>query len=254
MFAFPGMRIDSFVFNWADHAPAAERLVAMLYPLSSHVHVINSGPPRSGWVNLDAHSYFTAKWHAALERFDADVLFNVQADVTVPDMAAIFAMAWAAFRGGDVGVYAPDVEYAFWSFDPAFLPRYADGLHAAPLAEALCWFLAADVVRRSRYPTPKVNRFGWGIDLVTAATSLRLGLRVVRDYRCRVDHPKGSGYPPAEASDEMHALFRADPATEFLYQTALAMRARHQHPSATAAAAHGGASAKREPLYSVRKQ
>jgi len=36
-------RIDSFVFNWLDYAPAAEQLERALQPLSSADHLINCG-------------------------------------------------------------------------------------------------------------------------------------------------------------------------------------------------------------------
>lgn len=222
------MRIDSFIFNWLDYAPAAEQLERALQPLSTAVYVINSGPPRPGWVNLTAEDYFTAKWHAALNRFNSQILFNIQADVTVPDVAALFASAEAAFQSGDVGVYAPDVSFTNWAFDPGLLPRYADGLHAIPLPDTLCWFLGGNVVRNTRYPSPEANRYGWGMDVVSLATSLKMGLRVVRDYGHRVIHPKGSGYATPRAEEELLALLRDDPASAFVFHSAFAIRLRHQ--------------------------
>jgi len=229
------MRIDSFVFNWLDYAPAAEQLERALQPLSSAVHVINIGPPHPGWVNLDTQAYFTAKWHAALQRFHGDVLFNVQADVTVPDMAALFASAREAFQTGDVGVYTPDVSFTNWAFEPTLLPRYADGLYAVPLTDQTCWFLDARVIRNAPFPAPESNRYGWGIDVLSLASSIWLGLRVVRDYRHRVNHPQGTGYPSHQAHEELEALLDAMPAAGLLYQAAWAILERHRaHRKASA--------------------
>lgn len=221
------MKIDSFVFNWLDYAPASERLEQVLRPLSNAVHVINSGPPHPGWVNLDPQNYFTSKWQEALKRFTGDVLFNIQADVTVPDMAALFAAAEAAFRTGQTGMYAPNVAYTYWMFDPVLLPRYADGLHAVPQTDTLCWFLDSQVIRGTRYPLPEANRYGWGLDALSVATCLRLGVRVVRDYRLRVDHPQGTGYSSDRAFEELQALLRADPAAAVAHQIANSILVRH---------------------------
>jgi hypothetical protein len=195
--------------------------------LSNVIHVINSGPPRPGWVNLPPHDYFTPKWHQALQRFTGDVLFNIQADVTPPELPGLFEAATAAFHSGDVGIYTPAVGHTHWSFDPTLLPRYADGLYAVPFVDQLCWFVHGDVIRNTEFPSPARNRCGWGIDALCAATCLRRGLRVVCDYRFQGRHPQGTGYCTSQASQELLEVMHAQPDSALVFQGATAIVTRH---------------------------
>lgn len=207
------LRFQAFVFNWPGEKQRAPALEAHLSP-HVPVVVVNSDDARRGefphWVHVGADAYFTRQWDEALRRFTGDALFHVQADAWIDDVPGLLRDAEAAFVRG-AGVYAPDVDYTAHTYDRARLVEVAPGLHEVPNTDCTCWVIHGDVLRATPRVDPAANRLGWGIDYLVAATAQRLGRTVVRDYRRKASHPRGTGYDPRRARDELRALLRSLP-------------------------------------------
>lgn len=207
------LRFQAFVFNWPGEKQRARALEVHLAP-HCPVVVVNSDDARRGefphWVHVGADAYFTRQWDEAVRRFEGDALLHVQADAWIDDVPALLRGAEDAIARG-AGVYAPDVDYTTHTYDRSRLVELAPGLCAVPNTDCTCWVIHADVVRATPQVDPVRNRLGWGIDYLVAATALRLGRAVVRDYRLQASHPRGTGYDVRRAREELRALLRSLP-------------------------------------------
>jgi hypothetical protein len=209
------VRVQGFVFNWKGHEAEAaelERAVGQCIPVT----VINSeerlSAPRDHWVHLDDSAYFSEQWNRALELFEGDVLFHVQADAHLGDFERLLDRAITAFRRGDVGVYEPAVDYNSFQYETSRLRALDTKLLEVPLTDQTCWLVARDVLRGLPPVDVSVNRYGWGISPAVAAVCRLQGKLCVRDYGCPVSHPPGQGYSPEIAGRHRDAYLSGLPA------------------------------------------
>lgn len=201
------MDIRAFVFNWpgAQHAVSlCERLVGLV-----PTFVINSDPAHYGrcspapWVHLDSESYFAAQWNIAVELFDGDVLFHVQADAVLEYPGFIIERALAAYRLRPWGVFAPNVDYTAHT---GCGESIGEGLYEVSATDCTCWFVHRTVL--STLPWPFPGTYGWGVDALAARASRALGRPVLRDYAVTVGHPRRRGYSSEKAMLEYARIMK----------------------------------------------
>jgi hypothetical protein len=198
------MRIEAFVFNWVGHEDRAAALERQLGEVC-RVRVINSEAKAEHrhphWHHLGEDAYFGAQWRRAVECFDGDVLFHVQADASSPHLPKILARCRDAMLRQDVGVYAPNVDYTPWVYDRRKLRRVDTDLYEVPQTDCTCWAISRDVLDHVPAIDPAQNKYGWGIDFLVIGAARAQRRIAVRDYRYTVDHPwRGSGYDTEAAN------------------------------------------------------
>lgn len=211
------MRIQAFVFNWKGKAPQARRLEEAIRPWAE-VAVVNSDDDlrdaEPHWVHLDDSAYFFAQWNKALELFDADLLFHVQADAEIPpaELERLFRRARDLFETYPLGVLEPNLDYCSPQYEAAHLPRIEGELRRVPSTDCTCWFVAGSVVRAFPRLDRSVNKYGWGVSTTVAALARRQGRWCARDYSFLVHHPRGRGYS-SDAADaaRLEYLRRLEP-------------------------------------------
>lgn len=209
------MRFEAVIFNWRGHerrAAALEQQFRALCP----VRVVNSESAAESrhphWDHVGEDAYFTAQWQRAVQRFDGDVLFHVQADASSPHFRQMLERCRDAMQRLGCGVYAPNVDYTAWVYDRARLQRVEGHYYEVPQTDCTCWAISRQVLEAAPPVDPSANRFGWGIDFLTIGAARALDLRVLRDYRYTVNHPwRGAGYDTSAADVEARAVFAALP-------------------------------------------
>jgi hypothetical protein len=208
------MKIQTFVFNWVGHEQNAVALERSLGRLCD-VRVINSDSTvesrHAGWRHIGDSAYFTDQWNTALELFDGDILFHIQADASYPNFAAMFERCRFAIGRHNCGVYAPNVDFTPWQYNRRELRRLDDDLLEVAQTDCTCWAICREVIDRLPSVDPRVNKFGWGIDFLVIATARALNKRVARDYRFTVAHPRSTGYDIEEASRQLKSLLQSLP-------------------------------------------
>jgi len=206
---------------------ALERQLGALCP----VRVINSESAVEGrhphWEHVGEDAYFAGQWQRAVDGFDGDVLFHVQADAASPHFARILARGLDAMQRHGAGVYAPNVDYTSWTYDRRKLRRVDDDLYEVPQTDCTCWAISREVLEHVPRVDPQQNKFGWGIDfLVTGAARARQRL-TLRDYRYTVDHPwRGSGYDIEAAGIQVLQMLEGLPGPLRAIDTQLRREAR----------------------------
>lgn len=209
------MRFEAVIFNWRGHerrAAALERQFSALCP----VRVVNSESAAEGrhpqWEHIGEDGYFTAQWQQALRGFDADVLFHVQADASSPHFGPMIERCRDAMQRLGCGIYAPNVDYTPWVYDRSRLQRIEGDFYEVPQTDCTCWAISRAVLEAAPAMDPAANKYGWAIDFLTIGAARSLGLRVLRDYRYKVNHPwKGAGYDTSAADVQARAVLAALP-------------------------------------------
>ena len=208
------MKIQAFVFNWVGHEQNAATLEQQLGGLCD-VTVVNSDSSvenrHPAWQHVGDEAYFAAQWNKALELFDADALFHIQADASAPCFAEILERCRFAIGQRGCGIYAPNVDFTHWTYDRARLRAIDAELFEVPHTDCTCWAIAREVLQRAPRVDPVANKFGWGIDSMMIATARLLRKKVARDDRFTLAHPQGTGYNQATAIRLAKAMLNSLP-------------------------------------------
>ncbi len=102
----------------------------------------------TAWHHIGDSAYFTDQWNKALELFDGDVLFHIQADASYPNFAAMFERCRFAVGLHNCGVDAPNVDYTKWEYNRRKLRRLNDDLLEVAQTDCTCWAISREVLDR----------------------------------------------------------------------------------------------------------
>jgi hypothetical protein len=223
------MKIQTFIFNWRGQYEKTKEKQKQLSAIGVVPVVINSDDNHReddpNWHNIGEESYFTAQFLKAIELFDADVMFHIQADASYDNWTEIYAGAEECFDTYNWGIYAPNVDYTFYDSSRADLksfdleePYYK--MVANP--DCTCWFIHKDIIEdaKNRNIDFAPYKMGWSFDIVYTAIGYISKRPVIRDYRYTISHPPGTNYSKQQAETEMHTFYSKLPSdiqTAFKY-------------------------------------
>lgn len=207
------LTIHPFIFTWKRHFERACKLEDQLREIFPAVTVINSDDDssRPGWINVGDSCYFGAQFQKALELFSGDIMFHIQADAEYHDFQKLVEDAKFYFRFYEAGIYAPNVDYTWWSGDKTDInaPLLShSNLKLVADTDETVWFIRKEVIDglSERKIDLSINPLGWGIDCVLSCLSYSKGMPVIRDYRHTVRHPQGTGYDYPTAETQMEGM------------------------------------------------
>lgn len=203
--------IQPFIFSWKGQFQKACVIEDQLRKIFPSVTVINSDDDntRPGWINIGDAAYFGDQFRKALELFNGDVLFHIQADVEYNEWDKLVDDARFYLRFYEAGIYAPHVDYTHW------IPERTDVLsdllahsHLRLVAstDETVWFVRKEVLEgiAERSIDTSLSHFGWGWCCSLSCISYSKGMPVIRDYRHTIKHPRGTGYNTDAAEVEMN--------------------------------------------------
>lgn len=208
------MKTQAFVFNWKGHERNALALEAKIAP-HIKVTVINSeeglSSRRPGWIHLDDTAYFSAQWNKAVELFDADIFFHIQADVEFDNFEALFPRVASLWNKYNVGVYEPDIQVSipWFRYDNLKLRSLEPNVFEIPMSDSTCWFISGDIVRKLPFIDTSLNKYGWGISAAIAGLSRLNGRKCVRDHSFTFRHRTGRGYASEVAGRQRDAYINS---------------------------------------------
>jgi hypothetical protein len=208
------MKIQTFIFNWPGKTKYALKIQQDLVTLGHHAIVINSDPEYQpfNWINLGNTAYFGAQWRLAVDLFQADVLFHVQADVEYENWQGLFENALYYKSQLNWGVYSPDVvNNTFWAKPIEHLPF--ENLQLVTNSDCTCWFIDKYLISQFKaLPIDwKSNFYGWGIDCIICALSYLNHQPVIRDSSHKIIHHPGRGYATDAAWHHMQIMLQQLP-------------------------------------------
>lgn len=182
------MRTEAFIPDWPgekQHAAQLANTVARFCPTR---------------ILDDPDDYFNAQWEKARAQATGDILFWCMADVILPtNFVEMYSGMEQVMGRGDVGWWAPDIAWTCYVYDKKDLWEVQPDVYQVPNTDSLCFAIRKDVIEKMPHIDPSIS-FMWGMDFLAIATARLMGLKTVRDYRFRAQHPNNTGYSIPKAS------------------------------------------------------
>jgi len=212
------MKIQTFIFNWRNQYLKTIEKEKQFKLLGIEPIVINSDDEHKEqrWYNIGEDSYFTAQFLKALELFDGDVLFHIQADASYNDWDTLLKDAEKYISKYGCGIYAPNVDYTWYDSGKTDIPDFRfeeENLSMVATTDCTCWFINKEIIDEA--DRLKIDfspyKMGWSFDIVYPAISFLNKRPVIRDYSHTIDHPAGTNYNKVQAESEMYHLFSVLP-------------------------------------------
>lgn len=206
--------VHAFIISWTGQEANALDLSAAIHSYVDRLTVIYSDSDQTHrhgfgeWVRVSNDWFFGKKFAECIKLFSGDIFFQIQADASFSRWDAIIENCRNAHKG-NVGVWAPDINFTPWTSD---IVKLFDGptrttAHVMQ-TDGIVWSLDKRVVNRLAKLNLEQNNLGWGIDWVAIAFSYVSQMQVLRECAFTVSHPRGSGYSGAQAQDQMALFFQ----------------------------------------------
>ncbi len=208
------MSIHVFIICWVGKETFAHHIADSLIDHVDHLTVIYSNENEQiengsgNWHKVPNEWFFGKKFHACLEKNNADILLQIAADAHSDDWPELIANCMAAFNEySQLGIWTPNINHTPWSQDrTAICPIDKDHLWSVIQTDAIVWALSTPVIQRLKKLDYQNNNLGWGIDWAAIAIAYGSSLLVLRDTNVEVLHPQGSGYASLDASNQMEGF------------------------------------------------
>ena len=207
------MNFHPFIFNWKGQYQKTLETEKQLSKVFGRVTVINSDEENTHphWDNVGDSYWFTNQFMRALNLFEGDVFFHVQADATYTDWEGLKAQAEEDFEKYRWGVYAPNVDFTEWGPRRTNLvyPKLPGNRSIVACPDCTCWMIHKDIIDEFQLMNLDMSdqNLGFGIDMLICSISHRQSRKVIRNYNHTVDHPRGTGYNVEQAHVELRSLW-----------------------------------------------
>ena len=205
------INIHAFIFNWPKQTKNALRLETELKKHANKVTVINSDDTFSklGWVDLGDDAYFTEQFCKAVEMFDGDLMFHIQADASTTKMKELLDAAKKYYLKYDYSVYAPNINYTCHD-DRVVIENIKftkdPNLKFVMTTDCTCWFICKKTINEFKKVFKDLysanTKHGWGAIRAMSSLSLSQKRLVLRDYNFTIKHPKGTNYSKEKSWEE----------------------------------------------------
>lgn len=206
--------VHAFLISWAGQEDNVFRLsnqivefvdrLTVIYSERDTNHKVGAGE----WVKVPNDWFFGKKFAKCIELFSGDIFLQIQADASCSSWHSITESSRQAHKG-NVGVWAPDIDFTPWTTDVVKLldgptPTTAHVMQT----DGIVWSIDKRIITRLSALNFDQNNLGWGIDWAAIAFSYASGLHTLRERALKISHPSGSGYSGAEAQLQMNQFLQ----------------------------------------------
>jgi len=204
------MKIQVFIFNWRGQVNNTLEKEKQFKELGIEPIIINSDDENKfdHWHNIGEEAYFNAQFLKAIELFDGDILFHIQADASYDKWKPLMDDAVKYHEKLNWGIYAPNVDYTWYDATRTDLNSIRveiDNLKVVANTDCTCWFIHKDIIDLFKKENLDFSKYkyGWSWDVTLCSISYINKRLVIRDYGHTINHPQGTGYNMQEAEMEM---------------------------------------------------
>lgn len=216
--------IDAFIICWTGKEQLAQHIAAAIASQVDRLFVIYSNASNTvvqgagEWIQVPDEYFYGKKFEACLQRTDADVMLQIQADAGHDDWPAVIAACRRAFaEWPDLAVWAPSVDHTPYHIARSGIVEAAPGLYHVAQTDGVVWAMTRATCDRLREFDYDINNLGWGMDWVAICHAYANGNTVLVDTSILVVHPRGHGYKGHIAREQMYRFFERMTLRERLY-------------------------------------
>lgn len=211
----PTENLHVAIVSWDGMRAAATAIAGALTGVAGRVSVVYSnaadvdeaGP--GDWVHVPQSEYFGHKFKVLLDRVQPDeAMLLIQADARCEDWPALVRRCLEVAGAHDrLGIWSPSITGTPFP-NNAVATGFSPGADLAEVlqCDGIVLALMPPVLERLRRLDFSMNNLGWGIDWAAIVFARSMGLLVVRDLACRVEHPPSRGYDAKAAEQQMSAF------------------------------------------------
>lgn len=197
------MNIQIFIFCWNDYIDKAKEMEKNLKNFGNTT-VINSNIKEKtpSWINLN-NAYFAEQWNVLIENISSttEYIFHIQSDATIPNYENLInRFKDVVYKHKNIGVYAPNVDYTWHTYDLNKLNKIEESLYEVPNTDCTCWFINRELIDNLPLYNVNTNYIGYGADWYYIAKSRLNNKLVIRDYTITILHPNLKGYDAEEGN------------------------------------------------------
>lgn len=199
--------LEVCIFNHG-HTENAIKLYNQFKTIGVNARVLNSSDdtnedlPNEKYFEKYKNIYYTGLWNKAISKFKGSHLMIITSDVVIDNVLPIFRNSKKFFKNQNNWIYAPNVDYTFWKYDVGLLESYENQMKIVPNTDGMCWIVNKETINYIGKIDNKINKIGFGIDLLACMNANRSGKTVVRDYSVTVKHPQSRSYNTQEAEKQ----------------------------------------------------
>ena len=142
--------------------------------------------------------YWAGQWNKSLEiakKSDSDIIFFIDSDVIIKNKKYLIkrmAEFYSEFQNS--AIYAPNVYWTPWTFNPKLLREIKKGIFEVPSTDTTIWSVRKEIALEIGPINLNINKFGWKTEILASYLSKRKNKLVVRDYKIKCLHPDGTKY------------------------------------------------------------
>lgn len=212
------MKIQTFVFNYSLFGKAFD-LYQRFSSIGCDTYLLNceckNDPPFEATDKILKlpNIYYSGQWNKVLEIADCDVIFIISSDISVPIARKLIRKMTNFYKrhGDKAALYAPDVWWTPWTYDPSTLKDVGNLCKIVPSTDSMVWSLKTDLAHKVGPIDLNINKIGWGIEIVAAWKATIENKYTVRDYSIKLHHPKNSNYDRNKADVEFRTMINHFP-------------------------------------------
>lgn len=199
--------LEVCIFNYG-HIGNALKLYQQFNAIGVNARILNSSDgndeelPNEKYIEKYPNIFYSGLWNKAIAKFKGTHLMIITSDVSIDNVSTIFRNSKKFFKYDNNWVYAPNVNYTFWNYDQTMLETYDKSLKIVPNTDGMCWIVNKETVDYIGKIDIKINKIGFGVDLLACMNANRQGKNVVRDYSVTVKHPQSRSYDSQEAEKQ----------------------------------------------------
>lgn len=199
--------LEVCIFNYG-HIGNALKLYEQFNAIGVSTRILNSSDghdddlPKEKYIEKYPNIFYSGLWNKAIAKFKGTHLMIITSDVSIDSVSTIVRNSKKFFKYENNWVYAPNVNYTFWNYDTEILETYDRGMKIVPNTDGMCWIVNKATVDYIGKIDIKINKIGFGVDLLACMNANKSGKNVVRDYSVTVKHPQSRSYDSQEAEKQ----------------------------------------------------
>lgn len=192
------------IFNHKNNNNA--KYLKGIFSRDMEVVVLDSGSRDvpDDFIRLD-NIYYSGLFNQAAERIpDDEWVFIITSDIHIDEENYQKMMTRVKDMNG-IGCYSPSLTH--YSKCHHFLKNSGSGLKDVKFCEGFFVLLRSEIIKRIAPVDVSINKYGWGLDVLTGFYCHQIGLRCVIDNDVIISHPSSTGYEVYDASRQMYEYF-----------------------------------------------
>lgn len=210
--------VQVFIFNYGLFN-AAHNLYKTFEDLEYDTYLLNCASNKDPEFNPTdkiiklPNVYYSGQWNEALKLLNKKIMLIICSDIKINNPSLLMNKMNRYYKkyADKAGIYAPNADWTPWTYNPNLLQNLGNGCKEVVCTDSMIWSLTKEIAEKVGFIDTKINKIGWGIELLAGWYCKKYNKYVARDYSIKVQHPRNSTYNRNQADREFKEMIRKLP-------------------------------------------